>query len=311
MTPLLTIVIPCYNEQENIPKVLPDVTAYCLQRNFRCIVVNDGSKDNSLIELKKFSNEYLTVYSHSRNRGYGAAIKTGIRRCETEYVVTIDADGQHTLEDIDKMLEILIRENADICVGNRNSKGSTALRNFAKSIIVRFSKAFINIKINDLNSGMKMYKTNVVKYMVKFAPNGMPFSDVIVLLFHQFRFKIIEEPINIKPREHGTSTISYKTAIETLYEIMYIIIHFIPLRFFGAIGLAILSFGIVWGAGFVAKGMGVTAGTALCVLSGLIFIGFGILLEIMLKLQFENYSPDIEDYHRSSASTDSGAEIKK
>lgn len=246
-------------------------------------------------ELKKFTDEYITVYSHSRNRGYGAAIKTGIRRCETEYVVTIDADGQHTLEDIEKMLEIIIRENADICVGNRNNKGSTALRNFAKSIIVRFSKAFINIKINDLNSGMKMYKTNVVKYMVKFAPNGMPFSDVIVLLFHQFRFKIIEEPINIKPREHGTSTISYKTAIETLYEIMYIIIHFIPLRFFGSVGLGILSFGIIWGVGFVAKGLGVTAGTALCILSGLIFIGFGILLEIMLKLQFENYTPDIQD----------------
>lgn len=306
MKPLLTIVIPCYNEEVNIPKVMPEISAYCRQKNFRCIVVNDGSKDNSLKELKKFTDEHITVYSHSRNRGYGAAIKTGIRRCETEYVVTIDADGQHTLEDIEKMLDVLIRENADICVGNRNNKGSTALRNFAKSIIVRFSKAFINIKINDLNSGMKMYKTSVVKYMVKFAPNGMPFSDVIVLLFHQFKFKIIEEPINIKPREHGTSTISYKTAIETLYEIMYIIIHFIPLRFFGSIGLTILSFGLIWGASFVAKGLGVTAGTALCVLSGLIFIGFGILLEIMLKLQFENYSPDIEDNYKSSADLQSG-----
>jgi len=293
MAPLLTIVIPCYNEEENIPRVLPEVIEYCSRNNYRCIIVNDGSKDNSLNELLKFNTDVVTIYSHSRNRGYGAAIKTGIRRCETEYVVTIDADGQHTLDDIGRLLEIIIRENADICVGNRNNMGSTALRNFAKSLIVRFSKTFINISINDLNSGMKMYRTPVVKYLVKFAPNGMPFSDVIVLLFHQFKFKLIEEPISIKPREHGTSTITYKTAIETIYEIMYIIIHFIPLRFFGAIGTALLIFGLGWGSIFVFKGLGVTAGTALSILSGLIFIGFGIVLEIMLKLQFENYTPDI------------------
>lgn len=301
MKPILTIVIPCYNEQENIPRVMPDVSAYCRKHNFRCIVVNDGSRDNSLLALKQFESEYVTVCSHSRNRGYGAAIKTGIRRAQTEYIVTIDADGQHTLEDINRMLEIIVRENADVCVGNRNNKGSTALRNFAKSIIVRFSKAFIKIEIDDLNSGMKMYRANVVKYLIKFAPNGMPFSDVIVLLFHQFKFKIIEEPINIKPREHGTSTISYKTAIETIYEIFYIIIHFMPLRFFGSIGALIFTFGVVWGARFVVQGLGVTAGTALCILSGLIFIGFGILLEIMLKLQFENYTPDIPDNNHKPA----------
>lgn len=293
MKPILTIVIPCYNEGENIPNVMPAIQQHCLENNYCCIVVNDGSADNSASELNKFKSDQIEVCHHSKNRGYGAAIKTGIRRANTRFVVTIDSDGQHSLDDINMMLEKMIAEDADICVGNRNSKGSTALRNFAKSIIVRFSKIFIKIKVNDLNSGMKMYKADVVKYLVKFAPNGMPFSDVIVLLFHQFNFKIIEEPITIKDRELGTSTINYKTAIQTVYEILYIIIHFMPFKFFGTIGTISLLFGIIWGAPFVIDGMGVTAGTALCVLSGLIFIGFGILLEVLIKLHFENYSPDI------------------
>jgi hypothetical protein len=154
---------------------------------------------------------------------------------------------------------------------------------------------FLKIKIDDLNSGMKMYRANVVKYLEKWAPNGMPFSDVIALLFHQFRYKIIEQPINIKPRELGTSTISYKTAIETVSEILYLIIHFMPFRFFGFIGLSMFTFGILWGAPFVFHNLGITAGTALCILSGLIFMGFGILLDIMVRYRFENFSPEIPE----------------
>jgi glycosyltransferase involved in cell wall biosynthesis len=295
MKPLLTIVIPCYNEQDNIPGVLTEVEAYCRANNFYCIIVNDGSSDNSAGELAKFKSDVITVCTHSRNKGYGSAIKTGIRKAKTRYIVTIDADGQHTLSDINIMLERMINENADICIGNRNKQGSTVMRNFAKSLIVRFSKMFLKIKIDDLNSGMKMYRANVVKYLEKWAPNGMPFSDVIALLFHQFRYKIIEQPINIKPRELGTSTISYKTAIETVSEILYLIIHFMPFRFFGFIGLSMFTFGILWGAPFVFHNLGITAGTALCILSGLIFMGFGILLDIMVRYRFENFSPEIPE----------------
>ncbi|MCB9046927.1 MAG: glycosyltransferase family 2 protein [Chitinophagales bacterium] len=295
MEPILTIVIPCYNEEENIPQVLPAIQQHCAENNFRCIVVNDGSSDNSASELNKFKSEQIQVLHHSKNRGYGAAIKTGVRKCNTRFVVTIDSDGQHSLDDVNMMLGKMQETGADMCVGNRNNMGSTQLRNFAKSIIVRFSKMFIKIRVNDLNSGMKMYKTDVVKYLVKFAPNGMPFSDVIVLLFHQFNFKIIEVPITIKDRELGTSTINYKTAIQTVYEILYIIIHFMPLKFFGTIGLVTLLGGVAWGLPFVLRGVGITAGTALCILSGLIFAGFGILLEVLIKLQFENYYPDIPD----------------
>lgn len=295
MKPLLTIVIPCYNEQENIPAVMPEVQAFCREHNFHCIVVNDGSSDKSLQELEKFKSDVFSVYNHSRNRGYGAAIKTGIRKANSRYIVTIDADGQHTLSDIHTMLKRMIDEGADICIGNRNKQGSTRIRNFAKSLIMGFSKMFLKIKTDDLNSGMKMYRSNVVKYLVKWAPNGMPFSDVIALLFHQFRYKIIEEPITIKPRALGKSTISYKTALETVSEILYLIIHFMPFRFFGIIGLTMFVFGVVWGLPFVLHNLGITAGTALCILAGLIFMGFGILLDIMVRYRFENFTPEIQD----------------
>src|SRR3954464_6480061 len=98
----LTIVIPAYNEAASIPQVLPSVLKFCEEKNCYVIVVNDGSGDNSKAELEKFSSNLRFKVLHNKlNKGYGGAIKTGLLQVNTTYTITIDADGQHYLEDVE------------------------------------------------------------------------------------------------------------------------------------------------------------------------------------------------------------------
>lgn len=294
MTSKMSIVIPAYNEGQNIGAVLASLVGFATVYHARIIVVNDGSKDDTAIVLQTFKRQHpdlaFEVITHSVNRGYGAALKSGINRVTTEYLVTIDADGQHELNDIPVLYKKLTDEQADLCIGNRNFKGSSLSRNFIKRLVLFFVKKATGIGINDLNSGMKMYKTSIVKKLIRYAPNGMPFSDVIVLLHHQFRYKIVEEDIHIKDRINGVSTINYKTAIQTIVEVAHIIINFFPFKFFCYIAIVLFLSGTIWGIPFILDGRGLSTGTSFLLLSSINFLFFGIVLESVVRSRFESYS---------------------
>lgn len=201
----------------------------------------------------------------------------------------MDADGQHNLNDLPKLYDELIREKADMCIGNRNFKGSTFSRNLIKKSVLYFVRRSTGITINDLNSGMKMYKTPIVQSLLKYTPNGMPFSDTIVLLHHQFRFKIAEQEIEINERASGESTINYKTAIYTIVEVASIIINFFPFKFFFYIAILLFAGGLIWGIPFIVTGHGLTTGTSFLMLASLNLFFFGIILENVVRARFENY----------------------
>ena len=290
----LTIVIPAYNESQSIQSVLEEMQLFAWETNASVIIVNDGSKDNTKDILTQFKNQYpdfpLQVITHSLNRGYGGALKSGINHVQTKFVVTMDADGQHRLEDISEMFDKLIRENADMCIGNRNFMGSNFSRNLVKKIVLFFVKKSTGIEISDLNSGMKMYKTNIVQSLLKYTPNGMPFSDTIVLLHHQFRYKITEQVITINERTVGESTINYRTAINTIIEVANIIINFFPFKFFAYIALALLLFSMAWGIPLILAGHGLSVGTSFLLLASMNLIFFGLILENIVRSRFEHYS---------------------
>ncbi len=101
----VTLVIPCYNEDANLDRVLPDVIAYCRRNDYLLILVDDGSKDGTAEKLAQYTDPLLKVCRHKCNRGYGTALKTGLGQVQTPWAVTIDADGQHRLEDVDRPFE--------------------------------------------------------------------------------------------------------------------------------------------------------------------------------------------------------------
>ena len=176
MSKSLTIIIPSYNEAANLPLLIPNLMQAAKVRQWKVIFVNDGSKDVSQKILEDFQQQYDYQIVHNKvNKGYGGAIKEGIRHATTELVITIDADGQHSVEDVQKLYEYLLENGADMVVGKRPDSSSGTYRRFGKNIIRTIAKILLPIHIHDINSGMKMYDTKLAKKIFGFVSrfNGL------------------------------------------------------------------------------------------------------------------------------------------
>jgi glycosyltransferase involved in cell wall biosynthesis len=271
---ILTIIIPAYNEVASLPKLLNALIPFAKTRNYKIIIINDGSSDNSVEFLENFvrHEKSLKVLHHKVNKGYGGAIKTGIKNSVTKYCITIDADGQHSLEDIDKMLVCMIENNADLVIGNRKGNSKSGFyREFGKSIIRRVAQLLMPLKIYDINSGIKIYDTLLAQKYIQICPDSMAFSDTITLTFVYQRNLVLEIPVTITERMAGKSTIGVRTAFETLMEIINIVVLFNPMRIFFPLSISFITIAIIWEIPIFLKGYGISIGSLLGFMTGIIF----------------------------------------
>jgi glycosyltransferase involved in cell wall biosynthesis len=277
----LSLIIPSFNEAENLKIFLPDLISLCDQKKWKIIIVNDGSTDNTREILNSFPlTAHFIVIHHKLNKGYGAAIKSGISNCNTEYCITIDADGQHQFDDIEKLFNCLRSKDADMIVGSRKGIRSASFsRGIGKSIIRILAKILMSVPVHDINSGMKVYRTDLAKKYIHLAPDTMSYSDIITLIFINNRHLVLEEPITITPRLKGESTIGIQTAFQTLMEIINIVILFNPMKIFLPISIICILITLVWGIPFIIMGRGVSTGTLLGIISGMIFFLLGLIAE--------------------------------
>ena len=276
----LTLVIPLYNEEECIDKVIPEILEFC-QGVYDVIIVDDGSTDNSnnlLQEYFKESRDGVRVLSHEFNKGYGAAIKTGIKGACTDYVVTLDADGQHRLEDVDSMFEYMLKSKVDLLIGSRfNNKSKNLFRHFGKWVIRSFTKFMIKLDIKDLNSGLKMYRREKCVEILDYCPDGMSFSDSIVIVSLISEYKISEVDIVVNDRFSGNSKVNASTLFETIMSIVVIVVLNNPLRFFIPLSFGLLFLGVVWGGYFIVTNQGVSVATSLLLMLSAIIFTSGLI----------------------------------
>lgn len=276
----LTIVIPAYNEEQALASFLPKLLAYCRDNGCRLIIVNDGSKDGSRALLDGHADPaFFTPIHHKVNRGYGGAIKTGIKATVTPLVITIDADGQHRLEDVTALYQELKRTDADMIIGNRSRHKESLYRKTGKALIRRIAKMLMPVPIYDLNSGMKIYVTTLVQRYLPLCPDNMAFSDIITLIFLNQRHLVREHPITVDPRTTGESTIGLKTAFDTVLEIVNVATMFDPMRLFFPPAIFFLLFSAVWGLPILLRGEGVSVGTLFLFVTGLNLFFLGLLAE--------------------------------
>jgi glycosyltransferase involved in cell wall biosynthesis len=280
-TDLLSIVVPIYNEAASLPGLLSELVPYCHARKWMLILVNDGSSDDTPKVLKELEQvPDIKIIHHKVNRGYGGALKTGILNAGTRFVVTIDADGQHELSDMDELLRYALERDADLVVGNRGKGVSSGwYRNIGKWMIRKFAALLMPIHISDLNSGFKLYRTELVQRYLALCPDSMAFSDVITLIFIKKRHLVMERPITIKKRARGKSTITTFTAIQTVMEIINIAMLFNPLRIFLSLSVVCIGFGFVWGIPILMRARGVSVGAMLAIVTGLLFFFIGLIAE--------------------------------
>ena len=294
----LTIVIPAYNEEQALSFFLPELIDYCRTKSCRLIIVNDGSKDNTRALLSQYENTPFFVSLHHKvNRGYGGAIKTGIDAAETPYVITIDADGQHRLEDVSALYEALKKNDADMVIGCRKKHKESRYRKTGKALIRFIATLLMPIHIQDLNSGMKIYHTDLARQYMQLCPDNMAFSDIVTLIFINQRHLVLEHPITVVPRTTGESTISTKTAFDTVMEILHIVTLFNPMRIFLPPAFFFLLFSAIWGIPILLRGEGISVGTLFLFVTGLIFFFLGLIAEQLalirknLSLSFRSNLP--------------------
>jgi len=283
----LTIVIPCYNEAKNLKIFLPQLIKFCSKNDYKLIIVNDGSKDESeevIFQYKDYNN--LKIIKHKINKGYGAAIKSGIKEVQTQFLITIDGDGQHDFEDIKKLHQMIHDKDADMVVGSRkDSKPHSLYRHFGKFLIRIVAKILMPLNIYDINSGMKIYKTELAKKYIKLCPDSMAFSDIITLVFINQKNLVLETPIKINKRIQGISTISTMTAFETTLALFNILMLFNPLRIFLPTSIILLFLGLLWGIPIIIMGRGLSVGALLAVLSSISLFLLGLVAEQLASIR--------------------------
>jgi len=184
--------IPCYNSEKFVERVVKDVMKYIKD----ILVVDDGSKDNSLNKIKKIKNiDYLV---HKKNKGKGAALKTGFAyaiKKRYDAVLTIDSDYQHKPYDIPKFLDVY--DNYDIILGSRmhNTKNMPLRRVLANKISSYLTSKRCRQKITDSQSGYRLIKIEVLKD-VNLKRNDYQMETEILLKAAEKGYKIGEVDID-------------------------------------------------------------------------------------------------------------------
>jgi len=287
----LTVIIPAFNEEKSLKLFLPEVIQYCKENDFKLIIVNDGSTDQSkeIINSYAYKEDGFVLIHNKVNKGYGGAIKSAIEKTTTKYLITIDADGQHLLEDIKILYNEIIQKDADMVVGSRKGQQTGSLyRKCGKSIIRGIAKWLLPIHIYDINSGMKIYNTTLAQKYMHICPDSMAYSDVILFAFISQKHLVTEVPIRIKSRIYGKSTISYKTAFSTVGEIMNIVVLFNPMKIFLPISFISFVLGLSWGIPIAMQGKGVSSGAFLAIITGIIFFLLGLIAEQLSMIRKSN-----------------------
>ena len=238
-----TVGIPAYNEEKNIAKIIVKLKKIYDE----IIVCNDGSTD---LTGEIAENLGVIVINHKQNLGYGAGINSIIKKSkeiDTDILVTFDADGQHKVEDVKKVIEPIKNGDADLVIGSRFlSKTKEKIPEYRKigiNIITKVTNAGLKKKITDSQSGFRAYSKDLISKL-DISDMGMGISTEILIKTNSLGFRIAEIPITIlyegktstqNPISHGTSVL-FSTLKYTSIE------H--PLKFYGIPSLIFFVIGL-------------------------------------------------------------------
>jgi len=238
----VAIGIPAFNEEKNIASVIIKLKKFA----DTIIVCNDGSSDLTSSIAKGLG---AIVIDHSKNLGYGAAIRTiflKTRDLDVDALVTFDADGQHDVNDIPKILEPIKKKEADIVIGSRFLSKTSAVPRYRKmgiKTITELTNVSTHSKITDAQSGFRAYSKTVFQNILP-SEDGMGVSTEILIKAAKQQFKITEIPIIIA-YEGNTSThnpVSHGASV-VLSTLKFISIEH-PLKFYGIPGVIFLGLGL-------------------------------------------------------------------
>ena len=224
----VSIIIPAYNEREGITHVIESLRLLREKHGPRweIIVVDDGSTDGTPEMVKKFGD--VVLIQHPLNRGYGAAIKTGMRHAKYNTLVISDADGTYPVNDIPKLIAQLPK--SDMVVGARHSNSSNIpmSRRPAKWMLNKLANYLTGTKIPDLNSGLRVMKKDIVMNYVHLLPDGFSFTTTITLAMLTNNYRVEFVPIEYKIRSGKSKIRPIRDTMNFIQLIIRTVLYFDP-----------------------------------------------------------------------------------
>jgi glycosyltransferase involved in cell wall biosynthesis len=299
MTGPVSIVIPIYNEIENVDELVARLDQALAGIAFEAILVDDGSKDGTGVRLAELaaSRPWLKPVYLARNYGQSTAMQAGFDAAQGEVIVTLDGDLQNDPADIPRLLEMLDKEpDIDILSGWRKDRQDAALKRKLPSRIANglISKV-TGVELHDYGCSLKVYRraalANVRLYgeLHRFVP----------ALAHQFGAKVKEVVVTHHARTRGTSKYGIDRTLRVILDLLLVqfLLRYLqrPIQFFGGIGAALIAVGGAILAYLFALKLGgadiggrpLLLGGAFMLLMGVQLVGMGLLGEILVRIYHE------------------------
>ena len=274
----VSIVVPAFNESEGLGNILPRLVELHRTEGYEVLIIDDGSTDDTAAIVARFPEIRLI---RQKNKGYGGALKSGFREATGEYVVTLDADGQHDPDEIPAMVQAA--RGHDLLTGVRGADSDRPKdRVPGKWVLTRFAQVVGGVEIRDINCGFRVYRRSAVLNFIHLYPDGFSQSTTSLLAFLKAGLDVVYRPIKAAARVGRKSNVKYlRDGFRTLYIILRITALFTPMRIFGPSAAFALAAGLLLGAVEVlSRRQFPVSGVIACLIAGAVFL-LGLIADML------------------------------
>jgi len=284
----ITVVVPAYNEEEAVEATVTGLAERLKAdkgNEYHVVVVNDGSTDKTGDILDGIKKKLGIEVIHSpENQGYGASLKRGFARRETDYLFSFDADGQHSADDIPMMVPHLA--SYDAVIGIRPGlRGSPIWRTPGKWFLARLVNYLCARKIPDFNCGLRGFRRETLESIEHQCAYGFSFSATSTMALYSTHANVKFVPVKVSERK-GKSSVTPGTGMQTLLLIVTSMMRFSPLRIF----LPTATMFILVGAGFLVHDLihrNISDTCGMMLVTGVEFFLIGLVADQIAHLRKE------------------------
>ncbi len=228
----LSIVIPVYNEQNTLEKIIKKVLSVKLPLGVlkEIIIVNDGSTDDTLKILKKIKSKSIKIFHHTTNQGKGAAIRTGFSKVSGDFVIIQDADLEYDPQDFNRLLSPILNKRARVIYGTRLKnyplklfgKDKTPMPShwFGNKFLTLFTNILYRSNLTDMETCYKLFTKDVIKNL-QLTSQRFEIEPEITAKLLKSKIKILEIPIKVNPRTKAQGKkITWKDGFIAVYTLL-------------------------------------------------------------------------------------------
>ena len=293
---LLSIVVPLYNEQDNLGLLTQKIHKNLIGYNYQIIYIDDFSTDRTLETVKDLKDEKVHLIALKKNYGQSLALAAGIDYAEGEYIITMDGDLQNNPSDIPQMLAYVVNDDYDLVTGIREKRKDSLIKKIPSIIANFLVRKITKLDIKDNGCALKIFSKEIAKELNLYGE----MHRFITLLAHLEGARIKQVPVKHHPRHSGVSKYGLERIFKVVADMMLLL--FIrkysqrPIHLFGILGVLLIILGILINIYLlIVKLTGEDIGSRPLLIFGMMFIlagiqlfTIGIVMELLIRTYYES-----------------------